>query len=435
MSEKRALFACLASLTLSGCDGAAHQGIRVIDTSCPPGQFGADCESTCTCQNDGICDDGVEGTGACACPSATVGPTCDAIPKLGVYRVHTDGSGLQLLVDPGATELSHVRHLPGTDWLTATRYHADPDGNGLAMENEEGFGAYYEGTEVVVFTLTNPKDVAVVAGTASGGMTANPSWTDDGRLIFIAAPTGPASAQIKRATFSTVPFVQSVSAIQLPSELAVPVDPHQVGPSDNTGKIVLSALFQLPGYGLWMRPVWLLPASGAASMASVSLVGCPICPDQVPAGCCGFATVEDVLGTNDARINHAATKVFWMQQSPLVSATYGPLTFNPYRQSVRTFASSSQVDLPAEGVADTTTLTFAEWRADDQELVYWAHELEGSRPRMNVYVMTSNFEVRTRVPLPRELCPLHPTYLDTDTIVFNAWRCTGAACTCDLPTP
>ncbi len=49
-----------------------------------------------------------------------------------------------------------MRRLPGTPWLTGNRYNKDPDGNGLAMEGEAGFGAYYDQTEVIVFDRRTP---------------------------------------------------------------------------------------------------------------------------------------------------------------------------------------------------------------------------------------------------------------------------------------
>jgi hypothetical protein len=301
------------------------------------------------------------------------------------------------------------------------------------MENEEGFGAYYVGSEVVVFPLTAPASITVIAGTAAGGMAANASWTDDGKLIFIHQPLGgdATSTRIVRATFTSVPEVAAIEVVPLPAPLLVPVDPHQRGPSDATGKLVVSATFQ--SGDLWMRPLWQLPASGDPTFSATSVVGCPICPSQ--GGCCGWANVADVLGTNDARINHAGTQVMWMQQSPVVSATVGGQTFHPYRQIMRTFVEPGQVELTPAGTAETTSLTFGEWRADDAELVYWAIELEGAVVRNNLYVMSPDGGARRRIPLPRELCPLHPTYLGPTEVVFNAWRCVGPQCSCDVPRP
>jgi hypothetical protein len=402
--------------------------------TCEPGTFGAAC-APCTCVNGGSCDDGAGGTGACTCLPGWSGASCAEPPALGVYRVQTDGSGLRLLVDAGTRELSHVRRQAGSDWLAAVRYNGDPDGNGLAMENEEGFGAYYLGTEIVVFPLTAPTSVHVVAGSAAGGMAANASWTDDGKLVFVRQPSGgdAASIHIARATFTAVPQVASVDPIPLPAQLLAPVDPHQRGRSDATGKLVVSATFQLAPGNLWMRPLWQLPASGDPTFAATSVVGCPIC--QAQGGCCGWTDVADVLGTNDARIDHAGARVMWMQQSPNVPATVGGLTFYPYRQVMRTLAEPGQVELTPPGTAETTSLTFGEWRADDAELVYWAIELDGAVIRNNLYVMRPDGSARTRIPLPRELCPLHPTYLSPAEIVFNAWRCVGPQCSCDVPRP
>lgn len=47
------------------------------ELECPEGFYGADCSSTCTCDN-GTCDDGLSGTGACTCDAGFTGDACDS---------------------------------------------------------------------------------------------------------------------------------------------------------------------------------------------------------------------------------------------------------------------------------------------------------------------------------------------------------------------
>ena len=349
-------------------------------------------------------------------------------PRLGVYIVSVDGSGLRQLVDPGRRALTHVRQQVGSSWMTATRYGHDADANGLAMELEHG-SAYYQQTEVVVFPRSDPTDVTVIAGDTPGRLCANSTWTDDGRLLFVQQdhPEDPNLTQVKRASFSTTPRVESVVTIPTPARLLLPVDPHQAGPSDDTGTIVFPALFrQAQG---WMRPVWRIRASGQSALEADSLVGCPVCPEQ--RGCCAWSRASDVLGANDPRLNHAGTEVVWMQQHPDVSAGRQPDTIHPWRQQKRTLAMELQQDLPAPELAPTTSLSFPEWRPDDQELVYWTVELVGGVIRHGLYRMDPEGGSRRQIPLPPELCPTHPSYLSDREVVFSAWRCAGADCSCD----
>jgi hypothetical protein len=347
-------------------------------------------------------------------------------PRLGVYAIDLDGSDLELLLDAGKRSVTHVRRLPGTPWLTGTRYNKDPDGNGLAMEGEAGFGAYYDQTEVIVFDRRTPESVHVIAGGVDGRLCANSSWTDDGRLIYIHQdhPDDPNWTRLKRARFSEVPEVAAIEPIALPQQLLLPVDPHQVGPSNGDGSLVFTALVHIPAG--WVRPVWRAPAGGAQDMQQVELVGCPICPQQD--GCCAFPTLAEVLGTNDARINHAGTAVNWMQQHPDRFVELGDQTIHPWRQHLRRFGEPA-VQLPAEGVAPATSLAFGAWSPDDSRLAYWAIEIAGGVVKNRLYTMTPDGRNRTRVPHPDRLCADHPSFIGPDRLVFTAWRC-GTNCSC-----
>lgn len=352
------------------------------------------------------------------------------LPALGVYTVNTDGTDLRLLVDAGSQHLSHVRQLAGTDWLTATRYTEDPDTNGLAMELEANApgGLNYGGAQIVVFRASSPSVVTAITPVVAGKMTANSSWTSDGALIFLRQdhPSDPNLTRLERATFTTLPSNVTITAIPLPPELVLPIDPHQSGPSDASGSIVFPALFQHPNG--WMRPVWKVPASGATSLADVSVVGCPVCPAM--SGCCAWPTVADVLGTNDPRFDHAGTRVMWMQQHPDVSFDLGAIHGNPMRPHVRVLSAPTSVDLTPPGVAATTSVSFGEWRPDDAEVTYWTIELAGTVLLQRLYRMAPDGTQRQVVPLPPELCPHHPSYVSSTRIVFSAFRCFGAACTC-----
>ncbi len=354
----------------------------------------------------------------------------DALPALGVYTVNTDGTGLRLLVDAGTQHLSHVRQLAGTDWLTATRYTEDPDNNGLAMEVEANApgGLNYGGAQIVVFRASSPTTVTAITPVVAGKMTANSSWTSDGKLIFLRQdhPSDPNWTRLERATFTALPGTFTIDAIPLPPELILPIDPHQSGASDASGSIVFPALFHHPSG--WMRPVWKLPANGATSLADASVVGCPICPEM--SGCCAWPTVAEVLGTNDPRFDHAGTRVTWMQQHPDVSFDLGALHGNPMRPQSRVLASPASVDLTPPGVAATTSVSFGEWRHDDAEVVYWTLALAGTALQQHLFRMAPDGTQRQAIPLPPELCPHHPSYLSSTQIVFSAFRCFGASCTC-----
>ena len=246
-------------------------------------------------------------------------------------------------------------------------------------------------------------------------------------MLFIQQdhPTQADFTRLKRARFSTLPNVVSVDVLPTPSELLIPVDPHQVGPSDGGGSVVFSAIFQHPtGF---MRPVWRMSSAGTDVLGGVAVVGCPLCPSN--GGCCAFATPAEVLGTNDARMNHAGTEVSWMQQSPRVFVNLPPVV-HPYRQARRA-GTTPQVDLSSPEVASTTSETFIEWRDDDLQGVYWSIEIVGATLRQKLHVMTPDGAVRQEIPLPRQLCPSHPSYLSDTQIVFSAFRCAGPTCTCD----
>lgn len=344
--------------------------------------------------------------------------------RLGVYVVGIDGGSFRALLDPGTRGLTHVRQLPGTDWLTATRYTVDLDGNGLAMELEYG-AAFYGGTEIVVFQRSQPSVMTRVAGGLAGTLCANSSWTEDGMLILTQQDQPTGGTRLKRVRFSSLPNVASVDVVPTPAELMLPVDPHQVGPSDGGGVVVFSAKFQHPtGF---MAPVWRMSSAGAESLSGVSVVGCPICPAN--GGCCAFATLEAVLGANDPRMNHAGTEVSFMQQSPHIFVNLPPL-LHPYRQ-VRKVEGQAQTDLSTPGIAGTTSETFIEWREDDQQGVYWSMEVVGATLRHSLSVMKPDGTARQQIPIPRELCPSHPSYLSDSEIVFSAFRCSGPSCTCD----
>ncbi len=358
----------------------------------------------------------------------------EAFPLLGVYTAALDGGQLTLLVDAQARELSHVRRLGTTRWLVATRYGLDPDHNGLAMEDEIGVGPSYSGTEVVVFPMDAPTELTVLTGTPDAGMAANASWTEDGKVLFVRAEPGAASSLVRlTVSLSPLPSVTAEETIALPAQLASPVDPHQSGPSDG-GRVVFSAwyLHTSDGGSLWMRPVWMAPATGAASLGQVTAVGCPICPAQ--GGCCGWAALKDVLGTNDARMNHAGTEVAWMQQHPSVSFPAGAGTAYPWRQAKRPLDGGTQVDLAPSGTSSTTSNAYAEWSPDDRLLAFWSIEAVDGVVKHFVNLMGADGSGRVRVPLPDVLCPQHVSFLDAEHLVFNAWRCgaADAGCSCDV---
>ena len=365
--------------------------------------------------------------GACK-PGATVpdgAASTTSIPALGVYQVKVDGTALRLLADTGTRQITHLRKQPGEAWMTGTRYQNDLDHNGYAME-VEGDAASYAATEIIVFALDDVAHATVIAGGVPDKLCANASWTVDGRLIFVQQddPRDANWTRIKRARFSTVPSVSGIDAVELPATLLVPTDAHQVGPSDATGQIVFASFFHAASG--WSHPAWRIPAAGTVVESSAALVGCPMCGDT----CCAFAQIDQVLGVTDPRFNHAGTEVSFMQQSPGVS--FGTPAQHPFRQQRRLLASATQTDLTGAEIAPETSLTFVDWRADDLEGVYWSIEAVGGVVRNALYTMSPDGTNRTRIALPDDLCPTHPSYVDDDTIVFSAWRCGGTSCSCDV---
>lgn len=350
-----------------------------------------------------------------------------ALPRLGVFSVRVDGSDLKLLVDTDKRQLSHVRKGPG-DWLTATRYNDDVDGNGLAMEGEGGPSPHYGNTEIVLFPRTNPALVTVVAGGTPDRLCANGSFTADGKLLYLHQddPANPARPRFKRATFSALPNVQSTAVVEVPPEL-FPVDPYQTGPSDSAGVIVFPAVFQHSSG--FMRPIWQMPAAGTTNLADVKVVGCPLCPAN--SGCCAFPTLDEVVGTNDPIIDPQGSRVAWMQQHPDVSLPLGTTKIYPYRQSVATFGKP-QVDISPPSTPTTTIQSYMQWRPDGGELVYWEIQIDLSSVSVKqpLFKMAADGSGRQQIPLPADLCASHPSYLDADTIIFSGWRCGGSPCSC-----
>ena len=371
---------------------------------------------------------------ACGTPDggtdAALPDAMQSLPPLGVYIVNVDGTGLTLLTDSGIRQLTHVRVQRSSDWMTATRYNQDFDGNGLAMELEAGApgGLNYAGAQIIVFRRSAPRVITEITPSVPGKIIANSSWTSDGRLIFLQQdhPSDPNLTRIKRATFTSMPSTFQIDAVTLPAELVLPVDPHQSGASDASGSLVFPALFHHPNG--WMGPVWKIPASGTTDLSQVRLVGCPICPFQ--GGCCAFPTVGEVLGTNDPRLNHAGTEVMWMQRHPDVSFNLGSLQGYPMRPHKLVLSGTTPVDLTPPGVAATTSVSFGEWRPDDGEVVYWQIQIEGTALKQRLFRMAPDGTNRQAIPLPEQLCPQHPSYLSATEIVFSAFRCFGTECTC-----
>jgi hypothetical protein len=58
-------------------------------------------------------------------------------------------------------------------------------------------------------------------------------------------------------------------------------------------------------------------------------------------------------------------------------------------------------------------------------------EVEGSVLRQFLWAMSRDGSGRRKIPLPANLCPLHPSYVSASEIVFNAWR-SAADGTCDV---
>lgn len=391
----------------------------------------------------GDASDGAAQDAADAADAADTGPT--ERPALAVYTVKTDGSELTLLADTGTQLYSHVRRAPGSDWLTATRYGIDLDGNGLAMEGEGGGAPNYFGTEILVFRRSAPTEVHVVSvpGLVCGDATsvcANSSWTEDGKLILINSHAGSTPRDwLKRVSFGDLPTATEVEPLELPAGLFFPVDPHQQGDS-TTGTVVFSGTYNEGTVGAprWTRPLWKVPAAGTTTIGpgQAEFIGCPTCESE-GGECCSvsdFRTMA-VHGTNDARISHGGEDVRWMQSSPEASGEILGMTLFPNRQFGRPMSGGSQVALDEGSRAPTTSQAYGNWSPDDSRLVYWEVQILGSGPstyRVAEKLYTANPDGTNRhpVPLPDDLCANHPSYLDDDTVIFSGWRCGGPNCTC-----
>lgn len=399
-----------ALLAVSGCGDSESGGASHPTDAGSGGSAGS-----------GGADGSVGGTGGTSQPSDA------GLPRLGVFTVSVDGTNLELLVDTGDKQLSHVRKGPG-DWLTATRYNDDVDGNGLAMEAEGGGAPYYGRTEIVVFRRTDPASVTTIAGGTPGKLCANSSFTQDGKLLYLQQddPVVAFRARFKRATFTSLPDVGSTEVVNVPDEL-LPVDPYQWNTSDAAGVIVFPATYQHAAG--WMRPLWSMPAAGTQSMTEVNVVGCPLCPAN--SGCCAFATLDEVVGTNDPIIDPQGFRVAWMQQHPDVSLSIGGSQVFPYRQSMAELGKP-QVDLSPPDTPTSTIQSYMQFRPDGDELVYWEIQIDLANVvvKQPLFRMAPDGSGRVPIPLPIDLCASHPSYLDQDTIIFTGWRCGGTPCSC-----
>ncbi len=79
-----------------GCPGQAvcDDGIEGTGAcTCPEGFFGADCADACGCENEGACDDGFEGTGACTCEPGTYGESCAGTCTCGTGTCNDGATG------------------------------------------------------------------------------------------------------------------------------------------------------------------------------------------------------------------------------------------------------------------------------------------------------------------------------------------------------
>ena len=100
------------------------------------------------------------------------------------------------------------------------------------------------------------------------------------------------------------------------------------------------------------------------------------------------------------------------------------------RPHKRALASATPIDLTPMGVAATTSVSFGEWRPDDGEVVYWTMQIEGTALKQRLFRMAPDGSQRQPITVPAELCPHHPSYVSATEIVFSAFRCFGASCTC-----
>jgi hypothetical protein len=321
------------------------------------------------------------------------------------------------------------------------------------MEGEDGHPLNYGGAEVIVFRRDAPLEAVRVAGGVAGRVVANSTFTSDGRLILleqdppepsIPEPDDPRLIRIKRVTFTpgsfdSTPEVASVETVPVPDALKAPVDPDQFGPSTAEGFITFTATYEhAPSAPTpFMRPLWRMPANGVTNEAYqadpsvIALVGCPICET----GCCGFATPELVLGTNDSRISHAGTEVVWMHEHPDVSTTLDfpelpePIVIHPYRQHKSDFVSP-QVALAFSTDDPVHATAYANWRGDDGELVYWDIRRAPELPldtfppvmRQRLMLMDPAGETRVEVPLPASFCVSHASYVSNSRVIFTAWQ-------------
>lgn len=104
-----------------------------VRPACPEGTYGAACANECDCE-DGTCDDGRDGTGACACEPRFAGETCGGCSE------GWSGSECATPVGPNAPPLpscTHVRAL-FPDAPSGT-YLIDPDGPGEGLEPLEAY--------------------------------------------------------------------------------------------------------------------------------------------------------------------------------------------------------------------------------------------------------------------------------------------------------
>ncbi len=114
----------------------------------------------------------------------------------------------------------------------------------------------------------------------------------------------------------------------------------------------------------------------------------------------------------------------------------GALKAYPWRQAKRQLDGGAQVDHVPSGTASTTSNAYAEWSPDDHLLAFWSIEAVGGVAKQFVNLMGADGSGRVRVPLPEVLCPQHVSFVDSEHLIFNAWRCgaADAGCSCDVAT-
>lgn len=223
------------------------------------------------------------------------------VDTFGLYSTDpTTGNSRALIVDP-VREMTHPRVSKDGQWITFTRYNsAGTDGKAREIDG-------YDNTEVMVMHISGKNLVSVVPPKL-GFVTANSSWTPDGKgIIFVSNRTDliankvlPKMGQIYIYNFET----HLIRRVPTPDGMEV-ADPHWVGDTLVFPQVIPLSL-NIDGTVKSPQPLWMMKASDTTG-SSAHQITFPLAKRHVLPG----TTFN--LGDYDPRISPDGKKIAFMR--------------------------------------------------------------------------------------------------------------------------